>query len=144
MKDYNSLQAVEFVTKLKPSFSHLDPYGHVGTQFYVEYIVNHRFEGIEKELGLNLLKLAKLPVRFPVASLSMKFLSPMMGGLEYTIKSRVTNVVSKSCTVGIAIYQSQTEKLIFESEMQLACVDARTMAPVEWPEDVISLFFRAN
>jgi hypothetical protein len=44
-----------------PSWSHIDPYFHVNSEFYLHYFIDHRFEGLRKELGMDLQAFQKLP-----------------------------------------------------------------------------------
>src|SRR5581483_10907545 len=66
-------------TKHCASFNVLDPFGHMSTQHYLTFFLEHRWIGYREQLGMSLVELAKLPFIFVARKVGIEFLQPVFG-----------------------------------------------------------------
>ena len=133
-------QPIVFKTKHIPRFSEIDPYGHVNTQHYLAYFLEHRFIGMRDQLGLSIKEVSKLPVAFVVRKISLEFLRPLFSDQTFEITSQVTSFANTSCEVSGVMVNEKQDKLA-TCDWTLVCVDMKTMRPVAWPQDIIDRFY---
>ena len=131
---------VQFVTRSRPSFADIDPYGHVNTQHYVRYFIEHRFHGMREVLGWDLHKLGQFEIHFVVTDLHVRFIAPLIGDTEFQITSWIEDFAEKTGTVKMKLERGSDQKLLSECTMHIAGIDARTKRPIQWPEWVLSSF----
>jgi YbgC/YbaW family acyl-CoA thioester hydrolase len=136
-----SLTAIRFVTQSRAKFSEIDPHGHVNSQHYLAYFIDHRFAGLREVLGLGLNQLAKLPVAFYLAKVNIDFIAPLFGDEEFEISSEVQEFKERTCMVTCEMHRRTGEQLA-TCTLQLACIDKKTRQPVAWPPDLVSRFYQ--
>ncbi len=140
MADLGNRTPIRFDTSHRAKFSDLDPNGHVNTERYLSYFLDHRFNGIRERLGWGLKELAALPVFFVVRKVELEFRKPVFGDEPFRITSAVKNVGTASCEVQCEL--SKGEGIVASAcRLDLVCLDRKTMAPTPWPEEVIGRFF---
>ena len=115
-------QPVRFETTHRPRFSDLDPFGHVNTERYVGYFLEHRFTGLRERLGLDLKTISNLPVAFVIGSLQIEFLRPLIGDLPFTIQSQVIEWGEKDCMIECALFDSRGKEAT-RCKMRCVCVE---------------------
>ena len=133
-------RSIEFVTTARSKFSELDPYGHVNTQHYLAYFIDHRFIGLREQLGMDLKTIARSPVLFVTKKVHLEFLRPLYGDDEFKIRSHVSEFREKSCDVEMTMY-SQNDEVISKCQLELVCFDRKANSVVAWPTDLIQKFY---
>ena len=141
MHELKKMKPVVFKSLHRAKFSDLDPNGHVNTQCYLDYFLDHRFIGLRESLGLGLAELSRLNVTFFVCKVVLEFHDSVRADEEFSISSVVSEFRETSCSVQCSMKQTRKDSLVAKCEIELVCVDAKTNRPVQWPEDFKSRFF---
>lgn len=132
-----------FTTQHRSRFSELDPYGHLNSQHYITYFLEHRLEGIRTYLDLNLTALTRLPVALVVQSIQTEYLKPIFGDESFRIDSYVESSTEKSATV-LGTLMKKDETIAAKFNVRLVCVDKQTNRSCPWPEGLIERFYLPN
>lgn len=130
---------ITFRTSGRVRFSEVDPYGHVNTEAYVGYFVEHRLEGMRETLGLNLDMLSGLPVAFYTKSMTIEFLHPLRAEEQFTIASNVGSFTDHRC-VTTCIQKNAEERTVAECKFVFVCIDKSSGKPTSWPADLLNRF----
>ncbi len=132
---------IVFHTQHRPRFSELDPYGHMNTQHYVAYFLEHRFAGLRQQLGLGFVEIGTLPCAMVVKSLSTRFRRPVCGDQEFHIHSQVASYSEREATIdGQMLGPDGVTHATFS--LILCCVDKKCGAPTPWPEGLLARFYQ--
>jgi acyl-CoA thioester hydrolase len=131
---------VVFTSKLRVTFSDLDPYNHVGTAVYSRYFVDHRMNGLRDYVGWDLKALAQLPFMTWIRRMEIDFLKPALGDQEVTISSFVREFNGPDAFIECTM-ADEAGTVISRCLMVVACVDKHTRRSMEWPSESIALFF---
>lgn len=121
-------------------FSDLDPHNHVRTAVYSAYYIDHRMNGLREHAGWDLKTLAKLPFMTWVRRMEVDFLRPAVGDQEITI----TSFVREFCGPDAHIECSMVDEAginVSRCFMIVACVEKSTKRAIDWPADIMALFF---
>ncbi len=132
-----------FVSRGRARFAELDPYGHVNTNHYLGYFLDHRFVGLRERLGLDIASLRTLSHLFVTRKVSLDFLRPLVADEEFEITSFVSEVLDRSCTVQMTLSKvdgTQAARCLLE----LVCIEKQTLRPCSWPTELIERFFEAT
>ena len=133
--------AIEFVTRTRGKFAHLDPYGIMHNEYYQGYFMDHRMNGLRENLGWDLAGLQKLPIRLIVKSVTINYMKPVRGDIELEIRSKVNSFNGILCEISCQMY-SLEKALLSECHMTVVAVDSKTLKPCDWPEDIKTLFYQ--
>lgn len=136
------MNPIVFTTQGRATFSEVDPFGHVNTQHYLAYYLNHRFTGLREEIGLDLKTLAELPVAFFTSKVEIDFIKPLFGDDEYNITSQFDEFGVSNCLVSMTMKSAKRDTVISKCRLTMVCVDPRLGKPVSWPSDLVQKFFR--
>lgn len=131
---------IVFTSKLRVTFSDLDPYNHVRTAAYSGYYIDHRMNGVRDYLGWDLKTIAALPFMVWVKRLEIDFLKPALGDQELTITSFVREFRGADAYIECKMTDPAGKELS-KCLMVVACVDRRTNRSMDWPADASALFF---
>lgn len=131
---------IVFHTTHRAKFSEVDPYGHVNTQHYLAYFLDHRFTGCRENLGLDLKEIGKLPILFPTTSVTIDFKRPILGDEEFSIESKVVEVSEQKCIVECSMTKSNKD-IASTCRFEFTCVDKKTGKTTPWPAGFIDRFF---
>jgi acyl-CoA thioester hydrolase len=132
---------VVFTSRLRVTFSDLDPYNHVGTAVYARYFVDHRMNCLREYVGWDLKGLAQLPFMIWVKSMEIVYLKPAVGDQELTITSFVREFKGSEAFIECSMIDEAGSE-ISRCLMVVACVDKGTNRSMAWPEEAIALFYR--
>ena len=131
---------VQFKTQHRSKFFEIDPYGHMNTNYYITYFLEHRFTGMREFIRYDLAALTNLEVAFFTRRLDIEFLRPIAGDEPFQIVSSTTSVGHTDAVVlGEAI--KENGKVATKYHLELVCVDKATGRPTPWPAHVIDKFF---
>lgn len=131
---------IKFRTTHRANFSQIDPYGHMNTQHYLGYFLEHRLTGLRENLGLNLKTLQKSPYGFVARSVTIDLIRPVLGDEEFIIESFVTTFNGKNCYITCEM-KSQAGVTLAISEMNFVCVDKTTGRSTPYPQEIQDQFF---
>jgi len=121
-------------------FAQLDPYQHMGTEHYGGYFVEHRMIGLRENLGWDLKTLGTLPFEVWIKRMEIDFLRPVVGDQVITITSFVREFRGSESHIELSMADS-SGKNVSRCMMIVACVDKKTMRPMDWQPDVMAMFF---
>lgn len=121
-------------------FSELDPYNHVSTGNYATYFVDHRMAGLRDHLGWDPVKLGSLPFMTWVRRMEIDYLKPARGDQQIAITSFVREFRGPDALIECTMIDS-TGQHLSRCFMTVAHVDKRTNRAIDWPPDLIDLFF---
>lgn len=131
---------VIFKSKHIIKFSELDPYNHLRTAVYASYYVDHRMEGLRKYVGWDLVTLSKLPFMTWIRRLEVDFVKPAVGDQEIIITSFVREFRGPDAYIQCKMVDGAGKELS-RCLMIVACVDKATNRGMEWPDDMMELFY---
>ena len=124
---------------LRVLWADTDPAGIVWFGVFFRY-----FEQAEEELfrrlGADRTRLLdELTIFMPRTSLQARFRSPAKLGDEIAVGVGVASITPRRIEYAFDIHERGTDRLICEASYRIACVDAKTFAPREFPADVTRL-----
>ncbi len=124
-------------------FSELDPYNHLRTEVYAGYYVDHRTDGLRQYTGWDLKTLEKLPFMIWMRRLEIDFIRPALGDQEITITSFVREFHGPDAYIECKMLD-ETGKELSRCLMTVAYVDKATNRAIDWPANVMALFFEKH
>ena len=131
---------VLYKTTHRIKFSDLDPYNHVRTAVYSAYYVDHRMDGLRSYLGWDQKTLAKLPFIVWVRRMEIDFLRSVGGDQEIMITSFVREFCGPDAHI-VCDMLDESGKPVSRCVMVVACIDKNTNRAMDWPADIMALFF---
>lgn len=131
---------IVYETTHQIKFSELDPYNHVRTAVYSTYYVDHRIDGLREYVGWDLKTLAKLPFMLWVRRMEVDFLRSVVGDQEITITSLVREFRGPDAHVECTMIDEAGQN-VSRCLMIIACIDKNTKRAMDWPADMMALFF---
>lgn len=135
-----SRSPVIFRSKLRVTFSDLDPYHHVRTAAYSGYYVDHRMNGLREKIGWDLKTLSELPFMVWIKRMEIDFLKPALGDQELTITSFVREFQGSESFIECTMTDDKGRE-ISRCRIVVACVDRQTHRSMDWPAEAAALFF---
>ena len=136
----NCTQPVVFITNHRVKFTDIDPYGHLNTNYFISYFIEHRFQGLREVLGLDLKTLSALPIVFYTSKISVEFKKPLYGDEVFSIESATDCFDDYTVLVkGVMKKVNGTVAAIYE--LRLVCVDKANNRPISWPPEIVKMFF---
>ena len=129
---------------LRVFWSDTDPAGIVWFGVFFRY-----FEQAEEELfrrlGADRTKLLQqLGIFMPRTSLESRFRSPARLGDEIAVGVAVSSLTARRIEYAFDIRERATDRLICEASYRVACVDAKTFTPRDFPAEIESLLAGAQ
>ena len=132
---------IEFETKHRVRFREVDIYGHMNMAHYLNYYVDHRFEGMRRYLGFALNDLVALPYEFHVRSVNIEYIRPLFADEEFVIRSVVSEWRKASIMVDLKMSKADGE-VVSTATMKVGCIDKNTNKPREWLPSMREQFFK--
>lgn len=136
-------QAIQFTSRHTPRFSEIDPYGHMNSQHYVAYFLEHRFIGMRERLSWDLKTIAGLPQLFFIKNIEVNFVRPVKSEESFIIVSQVESFEEKTAKV-VMTMSSDQEILFAKCQTTIACIDAKTQKLVTWCPTILEKFFEVD
>jgi len=130
---------IVFKTTHRIKFSQLDPYHHMSTEHYGAYFIEHRMTGLRENIGWDLKTLGTLPFAIWVKRMEIDYRRPA-GDQEIAITSFVREFRGAEAHIECDMVDSDG-KNFSHCLMIVACVDKKTMRPMDWPTETMALFF---
>lgn len=138
-----ALKPKQFDTTHVAKFREIDPYGHMNTVYYLDYFIEHRFEGM-RSIGIDLHVINDLPVAFFMKTVKLDLAMPVLAEEHFKITSKVSDIHEKGAIVLCDMVSCKTEKKHASCQFDLICVDKKNQRPCPWPYDFMALFFETN
>lgn len=141
LKSDSSMETVVFTTNHRAQFDEIDPFGHLNNTRYLSYINQHRFEGMRKDLNLNIKNISAMPFAFYTKKFEIEYHNAIFMDQEFIITSVIENLGISSARVNV-LFLSTKNKILAEAVITLVCVDKSTLQSTQWPTTFLDLFFR--
>ena len=138
-KNSTNLKPILFKSTHRAHFSELDLYGHMNSEHYFKYFLNHRFHGM-RENNLDLQKILDLPIAFVLKKSEVDFIKPIYGDETFFITSFVKELKSFTAVVSCTMKDKEDETLS-TCQMHLVCLNKKTQKPVKWPKGLFETYF---
>ena len=120
-------------------FSELDLYGHMNSEHYLKYFLNHRFHGM-RENDLDLQKILELPIAFVIRKTEIEYIKPIYGDCPFSITSFISQLKSLTAVASCTM-EAHEGGLLSTCKMNLVCLDKKTQKPTKWPEGLFERYF---
>ena len=120
-------------------FADLDPYGHVNSSLYLDYLISSRFLYALKELKTDPASIVEKGLGFYLAHAEMRFLRPLVGLGEVWCRSWVESLDGTTLIVPYELGRST--KPCSKGVLKFAIVDLATNRPTDCPEWAEALFW---
>src|SRR5262249_53081749 len=120
----------------------LDPFGHMSTQHYLPFFLEHRWVAFREQLGVTLASLSKLPFIFVVRKATLEFLLPVLGDESFEITSRVVRAGEVDFTV-MCEMRKESGKLAATCEMVLVTLSKETRRPAPPTPEFLAMLYES-
>ena len=120
-------------------FSELDLYGHMNSEHYFKYFLNHRFHGM-RENNLGLQKVKELPIAFVIRKTEIEYIKPIYGDEPFIITSFISELKSLT-SVALCSMKNEEGKILSTCKMHLVCLDKKSQRPTKWPKGLFEKYF---
>ncbi|HEY7290760.1 MAG TPA: thioesterase family protein [Vicinamibacterales bacterium] len=124
---------------LRVLWADTDPAGIVWFGVFYRYF-EHAEEDLFRRLGADRTALLRtLGIFMPRTSLQSQFRSPARLGDEISVGVGVRAILPRRIEYAFDVRERDTDRLICETSYRVACVDASTFAPRDFPADLVAL-----
>jgi acyl-CoA thioester hydrolase len=125
-------------------WSDADPAGIVWFGVFFRYF-EHAEEDLYRHLGSDRTALLReLGIFLPRTSLQSRFRSPAKLGDELSVGVGIADITDRRIAHVFDIRERGTDRLICEASYRVACVDAKTFAPRDFPAELVALLGAAR
>lgn len=129
-----------FSTEHIAKFREIDPYGHMNTVYYLDYFIEHRFEGM-RSIGITLDVIKDLPVAFYMKTVQLDMAMPVFAEQTFQITSSIQDLHEKAVIVSCEMVSGESKLQHATCQFDLVCVDKTSQRPCAWPHEFLALFF---
>lgn len=133
------MKPIIYSATVQVRFSDLDPYGHVNSARYLDYVISSRFQYSLEHLDVTDQLLISRGVGFFLTRAESSFHRPVVGVQKLLVTSWVSEIEGARLTVPYEI-KLPSEKLANSGTLHFAVMDLKTQRPTEAPEWVVRLF----
>ncbi len=120
-------------------FGDLDPYGHVNSSVYLDYIISSRWTYLEKNLSLKSSDLIDKGLGFFIINSNINFKRAISGAASIKVESWVSEVSGTKLTVDFSIKKDQST--CSDGKILFAIMDLATMKPQSLPSWANQIFW---
>ena len=124
------------------SFNVLDPFGHMSTQHYLPFFLEHRWVAFREQLGVTLASLAKMPFIFVVRKATVDFLLPVLADDTFVIRSQLIKAGEVDFTVQCEMRKADG-KVAATCELVLVTIAKETRRPTPPNDEFLNLLYEA-
>jgi len=135
----NSGKPIIYTQDINVRFGDLDPYGHVNSPIYLDYVISSRWHFLEKHLNSSSDALIKKGLGFFIINSNINYRRSIAGTETITVDSWVSEVAGTKLTVVFEIKNKET--LYSDGQLLFAIMDLRTMKPQALPDWVEAIFW---
>lgn len=134
------MKPIVYASRITVRFSDLDPYGHVNSAHYLDYVISARFVYARDNLNVTERLLKEKGVGFFLSAAQSKFVAPVVGVQELLVSSWVERIDGARLYVPYEI-KLPNERVANHGELQFTVIDLSKNRPVDADDWVRSLFF---
>lgn len=134
------MKPIVYASRITVRFSDLDPYGHVNSAHYLDYVISARFQYARDKLDVSERLLKERAVGFFLSAAQSKFLAPVVGVQELSVSSWVERIEGARLYVPYEI-KLPNERLVNQGELMFTVIDLTKNRPIDADDWVRSLFF---
>ena len=135
------MKPILYESTLPVRFSDLDPYGHVNSTHYLDYVISARWAFARDRLHVSEKSLGEKKVGFYLAKAQMAFKRPIVGGGSIVAKSHVQEIADAKLFVPFEIRSADGATLHSDGVLEFLVIDLTTNKPLSCPDWVRGLFF---
>lgn len=132
-------EPIIYTQDINVRFGDLDPYGHVNSPIYLDYIISSRWTYLEQHLNTTSADLIKKGLGFFLINSNINYKRSITGTSTITVRSWVSNVAGTKLTVDFTIKDQTT--LYSDGQLLFAIMDLIEMKPQSLPGWVESIFW---
>ena len=135
------MKPIVYKATLPIRFSDLDPYGHVNSTHYLDYVISARWQFAKESLNVTDRSLIDKGVGFYLAKAQMAFKRPIAGAGAIIATSHVKEIADARLFVPFEIRSADDKTLHSDGLLEFLVVDLSTNKPLSCPPWVHALFF---
>jgi YbgC/YbaW family acyl-CoA thioester hydrolase len=135
----NELKLIDFIGRVVTSrervqFTHVDPYGHLNSARYTEFLINHRIDAIEDQLQVATLDIGKvLGTAFVISRMDIRYVSPSFLGEELEIASWIERLDKSGFELRLVISGGERRRVRAQAMQEIRTVNFKTGQVIDCP-----------
>jgi YbgC/YbaW family acyl-CoA thioester hydrolase len=135
------MKPIRYSSLLAVRFADLDPYGHVNSSHYLDYVISARWAFARDHLSVTYRTMIEKKVGFYLANATMHFKRPIAGGGSIVASSHVEQIVDGRLIVPYEIRSENEAILHSDGVLEFVVIDLNTSRPISCPDWARELFF---
>lgn len=137
--------AILYEEDLDIRFSDLDPYGHVNSKHYIDYVLASRWMFLARKIKFTIEDCLNKGLGFYLYRSEVDYKKAIVGVDRIRVQSYVSYLEKVRLTVSFEILDCETEKVLYaKGDLHFAMMDTKTGKPQTCPEWAIDLFSKKN
>lgn len=133
--------AILYEEDLDIRFSDLDPYGHVNSKHYLDYVLASRWMFLARKIKFTIEDCLAKGLGFYLIRSEIDYKRPILGTDRIRVQSYTSSLEKVRLTVTFEILDCKTEKKVFAvGTLQFAIMDTISNRPQACPEWALDLF----
>ena len=134
------LNPIVYSDTLKVRFSDLDPYGHVNSAFFLDYVISSRWNFLEKKLGVSAQDLIDKGLGFYLIKSEINYKRAIKGATEIRIESHASGVKRTKLYITFSMHNSEN-KVCSDGTLEFAIMNLKSGMPQGFPDWATYLFW---
>jgi len=137
------MEPIIYKATVQSRFSDLDPYGHVNTKHYFDYVVDSRLRFLADNFKLDLAKIAQTGFGFYATRCEINFLRPINGMRTLSVESFVESIINEvTMVIPFKIIDTETGKTNSDGKIHYANINLATGKPAPMNAELNKLFYK--
>ena len=116
----------KFETELQVRPDDIDMNQHVHNSRYFDYVLAARYEQMEQNYRFPMQQFLSLGFGWVITKALVNYKRPLGLGDHFIVKTGITDLAAKGCTVGFEITNKKTGKLCCDGEFEYTMVNVNT------------------
>lgn len=122
-------------------FSDLDPYGHVNSKHYLDYVLASRWMFLARKIKFTIEECLEKGLGFYLIRSEIDYKHPIVGVDKIRVQSYASHLEKVRLTVTFEMVDCETEKNLFaRGTLQFAIMDTKLNRPQACPDWALDLF----
>ena len=134
------MKPIIYESDIAVRFSELDPYGHVNTKHYLDYIIQSRWDAMERLFPGAMAKMLEASVGFFVSKVEINFIRPIKGCQKIDVSSFVSELKESRANIIFEV-KDANKKIVSKGNFVCFCVDIANNGKPQSPEDWVKEYF---
>lgn len=136
-----SRNAILYEEDIDVRFSDLDPYGHVNSKHYIDYVLASRWLYLARKIKITIEDCLQRGLGFYMIRSEIEYKKPITKTDKIRVQSYVSKLDKIRLTVTFEIVDPETEKVLYsKGNLEFAIMDPKTNRPQACPDWGIDLF----